>query len=214
MKKEIPLFIVFVAGAFMAVQFYVPHAYSEYAYEFALDWTIIIGVFAMALGIWSLIRVSADKIRRRSENWQYSLVTLAGLAGMILFGSFFMRLMGAGKTGLEAHMFRYIFNYVMVPINATMFALLAFFIASASFRAFRARSVVATVLLVAAVVVMLRFNPYMGAVGPADAELSNWVMNVLNLAAKRAVAMGIGLGGVAMALKIVLGIERSYMGRD
>jgi len=214
MKKEIPLFIVLVTGVFMAVQFFVPHAYSEYAYEFALDWTIIIGVFALALGIWSLTRVSIDKVRRRTENWQYSIVTLAGLFSMILFGSFVMKYLGAEKTGQQSYMYIHFFNYILVPVNATMFSLLAFFIASAAFRAFRARSVLATILLVSALAVMLRFNPYMGQAGEIDANLSSWILNVPNLAAKRAVVMGVGLGMVATALKVVLGVERSYMGRD
>ena len=53
MKKELPLLIVFVSGLFMAVQFFVPHGISEFIYEFVMEWTIIIGIFALALGIWS-----------------------------------------------------------------------------------------------------------------------------------------------------------------
>jgi hypothetical protein len=38
-------------------------------------------------------------------------------------------------------------------------------------------------------------------------------MNVPNLAAQRAIIIGIGLGIVATALKVILGIERGYMGK-
>lgn len=207
MKKEIPLAIVFVAGVFMAVQFFVPHASSEWIYEFVMEWTIIIGIFALALGIWSLVKVSTTKIKRRMENWPYSVVLLAGLAGMIVFGMGFM-------GGVESYMFRHFFNHVMIPLHATMFSLLAFFIASAAFRAFRARSALATVLLISALVLMLRFNPYLGPIGGLDADLASWILNVPNLAAKRAIIIGIGLGMVATALKVILGIERSYMGSD
>ena len=58
--------ILSIFGAFMAVQYFMPHESSEWVYEFfALDWVPIIGIFALALGIWSLIRVSYDKIRNR-----------------------------------------------------------------------------------------------------------------------------------------------------
>jgi hypothetical protein len=207
MKREIPLAIVFVAGVFMAVQFFIPHAKSEWIYEFVMEWTIIIGIFALALGIWSLIKVSTTKIKRKMENWPYAIVLLAGLVGMIIFGMGFM-------GGVESYMFRHFFNNVMIPLHATMFSLLAFFIASAAFRAFRARSALATVLLISALVLMLRFNPYLGPVGELDADLASWILNVPNLAAKRAIIIGIGLGMVATALKVILGIERSYMGSD
>jgi hypothetical protein len=206
MKKEIPLLIVFVSGLFMVVQFFVPHASSEFIYEFVMEWSIIIGIFALALGIWSLIRVSVNKIRRRSENWPYAIVLLAGLAAMIVFAF--------AWGGLESYMFRSFFNYVMLPLHATMFSLLAFFIASAAFRAFRARTALATVLLLSALVLMLRFNPYLGPLGGPEAGLAQWVLNVPNLAAKRAIIIGIGLGMVATSLKVILGIERTYMGSD
>lgn len=86
MKREFPLILVFLAGAFMIVQYFVPAEISERAYEFLLDWTIIIGIFALALGIWSLVRVSIHKIRNRHPDAKYAIVTIAGLAAMIFFG--------------------------------------------------------------------------------------------------------------------------------
>jgi hypothetical protein len=72
----------------------------------------------------------------------------------------------------------------------------------------------ASLLLIAALVVMSRFNPYLEPIfGEHVSRLSNWLMNVPNLAAQRAVIMGVGLGMVATALKVVLGIERNYMGK-
>ncbi len=116
------------------------------------------------------------------------------------------------QEGLQNSMFRIFFDYVMMPILATMFALLAFFIASAAYRAFRARNLLATLLLIAALIVMMRFNPWVPA-PEYFAKTSNWLMNVPNLAAQRAIVIGIGLGIVATALKVILGIERGYMGK-
>ncbi len=206
MKRQLPLLVVFLAGVFMVIQYFVPAEFSERAYEFLIDWTIIIGIFALALGIWSLIRVSYHKIKTKQEGYFYSYVALAGLFGMIFFGMSFM-------GGLESYMFTHFFDHIMIPIQSTMFSLLAFFIASAAYRAFRARSVLSTVLLVAAFILMARVLP-MGPLSDAVTVVSNWILLVPNLAAKRAIWIGVGLGIVATALKVVLGIERSYLGRD
>lgn len=268
MKRSLPFFLVFLFGTFMVVQYFVPHERSEMAKEFLLDWIIIIGIFALALGIWSLISVSMDKINKRKPNWGYSAVTLVGLITMMFFGFtahaegswwtyfislifllaaiwFFVQGLLAAKgaplrsiiyglvftaiftlfaifdnswsmhfytpEGLSNIMFISFFNHIMVPLQATMFALLAFFIASASYRAFRARNLLASLLLIAALIVMLRFVP--GPWGELPAKTATWVMNVPNLAAQRAIVIGIGLGMVATALKVILGIERGYMGK-
>jgi hypothetical protein len=271
MKKQLPFVLVFVFGLFMIFQYFVPHESSEWVYEFLLDWILVIGIFALALGIWSLFRVSVEKISSRKPNWGYSYVTLAGLFSMIIFGFtvrsgeswglFFpfvicvllaigslmqammkrtgksLRKMSVGALfvflllavliavfddawefhfytaeGLQSTMFRAFFDHVMIPILSTMFSLLAFFIASAAYRAFRARNLLATLLLISALIVMSRFNPYLPA-AEYVAKTSNWLMNVPNLAAQRAIVIGIGLGIVATALKVILGIERGYMGK-
>jgi hypothetical protein len=206
MKRQIPLVLVFIFGVLLAIQYFVPSEPSQRGYEFVLDWITIIGIFAVVLGIWSQIQVGYNKIRHRSKDWQYSVVTMVSMFAMILFGlSFF--------GGLKGTIFRLIYNNVFIPIQATIFSLLAFYIASASYRAFRARSAVSTVLLVAALLLMLRVIPTGPLADPIN-QVGSWMLMVPNLAAKRAIAIGVGLGGVATALKIVLGIERSYLGKD
>jgi hypothetical protein len=212
MKRQFPLILVFILGTVIAVQEFIPLDWAKEFKEFALDWTIIIGVFAMGLGIWSLVKVSTDKIVRRQENWQYSIVTLTGLVAMMVF-SIIGWVQGGIENALSGYLFEHFFDHVMVPIQSTMFSLLAFFIASAAYRAFRARSVLASLLLLAAMVVMLRVV-YLGPLSPPINVAADWIINVPNLAAKRAILIGVGLGIVATALKVILGIERTYLGRD
>jgi L-lactate permease len=112
--------------------------------------------------------------------------------------------------------------------------LLAFFIASAAFRAFRAKNTEATILLVTAFVVLLG-RTYAGIYItdwlPEDPiiltdwlhvdvsglrldRLTNTIMKTLNTAGNRAIMIGIAMGIVSTSLKVLLGIDRSYLGSD
>ena len=196
----------------MMVQFFTPNPFFLRLYNIVLDWKQVVLGCTFILGTWSLIRYHVKKIQRRQENWQYSYVTLAGLVATV----------GAAliwKT--ESGPYPWLFNSIQVPMQATMFSLLAFFVASASYRAFRARTVQATLLLAAGALVMIGRVPigtYVSGsvfgVRISLVEISDWVLNVPNLAAKRGIMIGVGLGMTATAIKIVLGIEKTYLGRS
>jgi hypothetical protein len=212
MKRELPRMITLVTGVFLALQYFSPHRQSARIYETLMDWLIIVGVFAIMLGIVGLVRLHTGKIQLRERNWPYSIVLLVGLFGMIILGFW-----GQGATSPFVKAYFTLLN----PIQATMFAMLAFYIASAAYRAFRGRSALATILLLSAVVVMFGRVPlgemawprfHIGALTiPSIGEISDWLVNVPNLAAKRAIYVGLGLGGAATALKVVLGIEAPHL---
>ncbi len=114
--------------------------------------------------------------------------------------------------------FQWIFHNIYAPLSSTMFALLAFFIASAAFRAFRARSKEAALLLAAGFIVMLGQVPvgnYLTSWLPEAwqmSDLADWIMMYPNMASQRAIMIGVAFGVVSTALKIILGMERGYLG--
>ena len=119
----------------MAFQYYVPHYVSAAVYQYALNWTIIVGIFTMVVGIGSLVDLHYDRIARRKEQWPYSIITLVALVTVAIVG-----LSSPNAIQNPRGLFMMIYFYVLSPVIATMFALLAFFIASAAYRAFRART--------------------------------------------------------------------------
>lgn len=206
MKTRIPLLICFVAGTFMAIQYFVP-AFLP-CYDRVNDYIQIVYAFSIVLGLASVIQRHTHRVQRRGpekrrhKDWFYSLGSLVGLTVMLLAG-----FIGGREEGT---LFQNLFNAILLPVQSTMFALLAFYLASAAFRAFRTRSVDATVLLVAAVIVMIGRLDDGATLGiPA---LSRWILDNPNLVAKRAILLGVGLGMASTALKVVVGIERSYLG--
>ncbi len=106
----------------------------------------------------------------------------------------------------------WVYDKVFAPLQATMFSLLAFYIASAAFRAFRARSVEATLLLLAGAVVMLGQVPLGDQItGGVAGEIHAFLMSYVVKGGQRAIIIGASLGVLATGLRIVLGLERSYL---
>lgn len=216
MKLRVPLILCFLCGLLMIVQFFIPHPPFTKMYEKLLDWAIIIGIFAVVIGLSSLMRVHYTRISRKTKDAPYSIVVFVSMIIVAVLGI---------VKGIDDPWFEWQFQNIQVPMQATMFSLLAFFIASAAYRAFRARTLEATLMLVTAIIVMFarvpignfiwqRLAPDSVLTSHPDMpnEIAGWVLNVPSMAARRAILLGVSLGGIATSLKILLGIERSYMG--
>ena len=222
MKRRIPLVIVLVLGIFGAVAFMIPHPVVRNVDEvFRNDILRIITAFSLVLGVGSIVRHHWVKIKRKAEHWPFSYVTLIALVASAVVGLFggidpaspgiLFRAGAVGRVLSNVHM-QTLYENVMVPLAATMFALLAFFMASAAYRAFRARNLEATLLLVAAFILMLGAVPLGRMLVKPLPAFAEWILTVPNTAAKRGILFGVGLGTIATSLKIILGIERGWLG--
>ena len=111
-----------------------------------------------------------------------------------------------GKTG---RVYVWMYDHIFSPCNKTMFALLAFFIASAAFRAFRARNTEALLLLGSAIVVMLgcvsirrMFSDFLPDFLPSFPEMKDWILDFPNNAGRRAIMIGAALGAIVTGLRV------------
>ena len=116
--------------------------------------------------------------------------------------------------GTRGRVYVWLYEHVFAPCNATMFALLAFFVVSAAFRAFRMRNMEATLLLVSAIIVMLGTAPIGAALWDDLPEIKQWILDIPNNGGRRAIMMGAAIGAIATSLRIILGLERSHLGAD
>jgi hypothetical protein len=205
MKRNVPLAICLGMGIVMMVQFFVPHPISVGLYDLTTKWVRIVSAFALVLGVGSMVTYHTEKLRRRRTGWPYSIVALVAATASTVIGLAW----GVQQSGPLQN---YIFTPLLVPLNSSMFAILAFYMASAAYRAFRARTKESALLLIAAFIVMLGMVPIGAAIWGKLPDLAEWILSVPNMAAKRAITFGVALGGIATALKVILGIERGWLG--
>jgi hypothetical protein len=209
--RTLPFLVCFVFGVAGFAVYYVPHsAAQEVENAFGL-WLRLIYAFAYFLGLVSLLSLHWSKIRTKQAGWAYSAVVYVSFGLMFLFvvyndGS------GPFAPQEKSGPYQWTFQYVHVASSATMFSMLAFFISSAAYRTFRARTPEAAILLVSAIIVMLGRVPIGAYIADIIPEAMQWLMSVPNMAAKRGILMGVSLGAIATSLRIIFGIERSYLG--
>jgi len=233
MKQTVPFLIASIAGLLMIAANFFP--FSQSWGEVTVKWFDILAAFAFIIGGGNLLKMNLQKVSERKAGWGFALVTVIAFL-VTLF-------VGLGKVGThpladhpnhpwaapyfqDGSSFWWVFNYVYLPLAATMFAMLAFYIASAAFRAFRAKNPEAIILLVVAFIILLgrtsaglmltdwipdntEWYSYLRA-----EKLTGVIMDVFNLAGNRAIMIGIALGVVSYSLKIVMGVDRSYLGSD
>lgn len=208
MQRNFLVAFTFICGLAMIASFFMP--ILQGLQDMLSKFGIIVISFSLLLGMGSILVVNVQKIQRRHADTPYSIVLLIAMFVMLVCGIVF------GIKPLESRiesvtletLFDYLFQTVMVPMSSTMFSLLAFFIASAAYRAFRARTPEATMLLVAAFLVMLGQVP-IGNIWIIP-QIKDFIMEVINTAGQRAIMIGAALGVVSVSLRILLGIERPY----
>lgn len=228
MKQLIPLAIASAFGVLMIAGFFVPPV--TFLQEKAQEWYLIVSAIAFFVGGANLVLYHLKKISDHEAGWGFSVITLAAFGITVIVGSLkigvpasdeFPAYPWSGRYQEEGGAFWWLYEYLMQPITATMFALLAFYVASAAFRAFRAKNVEAVLLLVTAFIVLLSqteepLRALVTGTPPARNELwlphaALWIRSVFNTAGQRAIIIGIAMGVVATSLRILLGRDRSYL---
>ena len=228
MKRNIPLLITALGGFVLIIAYFIPA--TQGWGEVAAIWFDVLASIAFVLGGGNLLKIHLKNISDKKIGWAYSAITLAAF--------FITLLVGLGKVGvnpnpqypdyaLAGHYreigspFWWLYEYAFKPLTATMFAMLAFYISSAAFRAFRAKNLEAILLLSTAFIILLGrtfagvyltswFPDWMS--GLKIENLTIFIMSVFNTAGNRAIMIGIALGIASTSLKVLLGVDRSYLG--
>ena len=232
LQRTIPVVILCLSGTIMVAAYFLSFAQSWG--ETVTTWFNILAAVAFVLGAGNLIAVNLEKISSQRAGWGYAAITLASFAFMLVVGLLkigavpdakFPDIHFAGRYETAESPFGWMYEYVMSPLTATMFALLAFYVASAAFRAFRAKNTESILLLGTAFVVLLSQTAagmFLTGWIPEDSmfaflrldKIKTGIIEHVQTAGMRAIMIGIALGIVAMSLRLILGIDRSYLSKN
>ncbi len=216
-------------GTVEALSFFISDSQSVVA-----SLTNVIAGFLIGLGIYSLLRVHLGKIAKQQKDWFFSAVLVISMFLMIFFGYGDYIQRQDPKNFVLADMKNWgwinygrdlLFDGLLQNMDAGMFSVVAFYIMSAAYRAFRARSIEATILLVTALVVMLSlmgvvelmWSGMIDKISPDNpivqsfklSAVSSWLRSNVQTPAIRGIDFGVGIGLMAMGLRLWLSLEKT-----
>jgi hypothetical protein len=197
LKRSAATAIAISVGLFVLLDFFVQNAFIGTLKFVFVRWAIIVAAFAMVLGFFNVLTVHVNKILRFKQGWFYSIFLVLTMMVVLILGLI---------QGPQGPLTSRIFQYILFPLQATIFSLLAFFVASAAYRAFRVRNWESALLVIFGVIVLLGQVPLWGALTSSK----EWILGVLSMAGSRGILLGAALGTVATGLRVLLGIDRPY----
>ncbi len=226
MRSIVPAIITIVTLAVTLATYIVPVPALTGIRPYLVQVAIIVAAFAMILGGLNLIAVHGSRVFRQRPGWFYSLVLLLVLVVVVAFGLFqglaaLARGQNLVRDVLAGGTMMWIYQYVLLPIQASLAALLPFFLAYAAYRTIRVRRTSRALLgavtfMLTAIFVLLGQVPLFGqiqlfgqsTVGQWLQSLSEWIVRVPAMAGMRGIVLGVALGITATALRVLIGADR------
>lgn len=213
MKRQVPLIITFVVGVIVFLSGIMTLNIGSFNLKTVAStmtgWGTIVAAFAAFIAALSLTLVHLKRIQTAKSNALTILNSSSLLISMVLMAT--LGIVGQLTAGTPLPLFKDIFNNIINPAGAAIFALLGFFITSASYRAFRARSLEATILLVSALLIMLGRIPVGELLWSQFPSLADWLSSVPNAAAQRGIMIGAAVGANSTSIRTILGFERGHL---
>lgn len=203
MRREVPLAISGLIGLVLFLEYFFKlPAMSAWASNLQ-NWGIVISAFALALAAANLIRIHVKRISMGGRQALHSSILVAALVVTVVSGIF---------IGIRKDPFTFIFDAIYTPLAAAFYSMTAFHLASASYRAFRAKNALAAALLVTGVLLMLGRAPIGEVIWSKFPAVANWIMGVINLAGSRGIMITTSIGVIGVGLRVLTGLDRAHLG--
>lgn len=195
--------IAIAVGGLVLLGYLVPLIFDG-ARKLLVQWAVILAGFALLVGVFNLISVHWNKIKTDPKGGVYSGALLISLIITVI-------LVGINPTGTWS---MWLFNYIQIPIETSLMAVLAVVLVFAGARLLYHRLNWFSVIFISTtLLVLLGTVPvyFFGDISLVN-TLHSFITQVLALAGARGLLLGVALGAIATGIRVLMGVDRPYGG--
>jgi len=158
-------------------------------------------LYALIIGVYNIVGFHYRQIKvRKPGEWYLSAYTII----LLLFST------AIGLTmGMNSPLFTWLWFNFSGWLYMCSLAIQGYYMLSGAYRAMYVRSVEATIFLIAAVLVVLAQIPLASTFWPGIIPVGNWLIRFPNTGANTGIAVGVGIGIVALGARTLYGRERT-----
>jgi hypothetical protein len=166
-----------------------------------LEWALVLAAVALLIGLANLVYV----------HWRKMMA--GGFYSAVLLFSLVLTLGVVGWYGPTHPNSLWIFNYIQLPVESSLAAILAVVLIYAAVRLlYKRKDLLSVVFIGTVLVVLLATTPLFGFEVPGLNELRTWIAQVPAVGGARGILLGVALGILATGLRILTGSDRPYGG--
>ena len=195
-----------IAGFFVLLGYFIDHEVIDNLRLILIRWAVLLAAVALFLGLFNLLSDHWSKVSEQVTGWPYSAILILAFLVTLILGLVF---------GPDNQVSLGLFNYIQLPIEASLMALLAVSLAVAGFRLMsRRRDLFSLVFVGTALLVLLGTGPWLTG-GESQfyiliGEVRNWLVQVWASGGARGIVLGVALGAVLTGLRVLLAVDRPY----
>ena len=172
-----------------------------------IHWAVILAGVAMLVGIGNLFSVHFQKIRRREKGSVHSVALLVAMLAILFVGV----ISGPSGAWMQAAV-----ETIILPVEASLMALLAVTLLYASIRLLRRRADLMSIIFLGTAALMLLSSvslPFIGEIPVLSDWIRPWLIVGPVAGGARGLLLGVALGALITGLRALFAFDRPYGGK-
>ena len=167
-----------------------------------LKWALILTAVALLVGIVNLLRVHGGKVLTHQPGSVNSVFLIIALLFILVV---------VGYLGPTAPVSLWIFNFIQVPVESSIMALLAIILTIGIIQMVNRRvNHFSLIFIITVLIILIGAISFSGFKIPGLSETRTWISQVPAVGGMRGILLGVALGTLATGLRVLMGVDRPY----